>query len=223
MRTPPLPDPEQGYIARNDARGLFESVLIRLPARWVNNWRAFRLHQTKPAQLAIVAGLGAPVPATLLTNSAEDLVRFAARHERAIFKPVQGGAHTRPLTAAHLKPENLENLKVAPVTVQEEVAGTNVRVFVAGERVLACEIATGSLDFRDDEAADISAHALPPEMAETSLRIARALDLVWTGIDFRLAPDGRYVFLEANPSPMFIGFGERSGLKLTESLAALLL
>ena len=47
--------------------------------------------------------------------------------------------------------------------------------------------------------------------------------LVWTGIDFRLTPDGRYVFLEANPNPMFLGFEDRCGLPLTDALANLLL
>src|SRR5262245_40406221 len=44
VQAPPLPDQEQAYIASNDARGLFESLLIRLPARWVNGWNGFRLH-----------------------------------------------------------------------------------------------------------------------------------------------------------------------------------
>ena len=48
----PLPDPEQRSLAENDARGLFESLLIWLPARWVNGWDAIQLHQTKPVQLA---------------------------------------------------------------------------------------------------------------------------------------------------------------------------
>jgi hypothetical protein len=42
-------------------------------------------------------------------------------------------------------------------------------------------------------------------------------------MDFRLTPDGRYVFLEANPSPMFMGFESRCGLPLTDSLIDLLL
>ena len=54
------------------------------------------------------------------------------------------------------------------------------------------------------------------------LDAARALDLLWTGIDLRLTPEGRYVFLEANPSPMFLGFESRSGLPLTDALADLL-
>ena len=183
VQPPELPDAEQAFIAGNDARGLFESVLIRLGARWVNTWRAYQLHQTKP---------------------------------------VQGGAHTRRLTSAHLDVENLGNLALAPVTIQEEVPGTNVRVFVAGQRVLACEVRTEALDFRDDGDPVIVPHDLPTEVAEWCLRVARALDLVWTGIDLRLNPEGKYLFLEANPSPMFLGFESRSGLPLTASLAALL-
>ena len=45
---------------------------------------------------------------------------------------------------------------------------------------------------------------------------------MWTGIDLRLTPEGRYVFLEANPSPMFLGFERQTGLPITDNLAALL-
>jgi hypothetical protein len=219
---PEMPDPEQTYIAANDARGLFESLLIRLPARWVNGWQAYQLHQTKPVQLAMVAALGVPVPATVLANDPEAVRDFAARHPRCIFKPVQGGAHTQRVTPAHLTDDNLRNLTYAPVTLQEEVPGTNVRVFVAGERVLACEVRTGSLDFREDQDPHIERHELPADVAGWCLRAARALALLWTGIDLRLTPEGRYVFLEANPSPMFMGFESRCGLPLTDSLTALL-
>src|SRR5579885_1596885 len=219
---PPLADPEQAYVAGNDARGLFESLLIRLPCRWVNGWRAFQLHQTKPVQLAMVAALGVPVPATLLANDPEAVRGFAARHPRCVFKPVQGGAHTRRVTPAHLTDGNLTNLAYAPVTLQEEVPGTNIRVFVAGERVLACEVRTEALDFRDDQDPVIVPHELPTDVAAWCLTAARALELLWTGIDLRRAPEGRYVFLEANPSPMFLGFEARCGLPLTESLLRLL-
>ena len=38
-----------------------------------------------------------------------------------------------------------------------------------------------------------------------------------------ITPDGRYVFLEANPSPMFMRFELDTGPPLTESLGALLI
>jgi hypothetical protein len=223
IATPPIGDAEQAYIAANDARGLFESFLIRLPARWVNPWHAYQLHQTKPAQLAIVAAVGIPVPATLLSNDPEAVRTFVGQRPCSIFKPVQGGAHARRVTSAHLTDANLRSLAIAPVTLQEEVPGANVRAFVAGERVLACELKTQELDYRDDPQAGIVPHRLPAEVEAHCLAAARALELLWTGIDLRRTPEGRYVFLEANPSPMFLGFQQRSGLPLTEALAGLLL
>ena len=217
-----LPDPEQAHIAHNDARSLFESLLIHLPCRWVNGWDGFQLHQTKGAALARVAKLGVAIPATLLANEPEAVRAFAAEHPQCIFKPVQGGAHTRRLTGEHLTDANLANLKYAPVTLQEEIPGTNIRVFVAGDEVLACEIATCEVDFRDDPAVHIQPCELPPDIAGQSRQIARALSLLWTGIDYRLTPEGKYYFLEANPSPMFLGFQEQAGLPLTEALAQLL-
>jgi glutathione synthase/RimK-type ligase-like ATP-grasp enzyme len=222
IRPVELPDEEQAFIAANDARSLFESFLMRYPARWVNGWDGFRLHQTKPAALAMVAALGVPVPATLSSNDAAAVRAFAARVPRAIFKPVQGGAHTRRVEPRHLTDENLENLVYAPVTLQEEVPGTNIRAFVAGDRVLACEVRTETIDFRDTDDPQILVHSLPADVEAMSRAIARTLRLLWAGIDYRLTPAGRYVFLEANPSPMFLGFEARCGLPLTEALADLL-
>ena len=217
-----LPDPEQAHIAHNDARSLFESLLINLPCRWVNGWDGFQLHQTKGAALSRVANLGVPAPATLLANDAEAIRAFAEIHPCCIFKPVQGGAHTRRLTGDHLSAANLANLAFAPVTLQEEIAGTNIRAFVAGDEVLACEIATAEIDFRDDPTPRISPHQLPPALVERSRRIAGALHLLWAGIDYRLSHAGEYYFLEANPSPMFLGFQQRTGLPLTQALSRLL-
>jgi hypothetical protein len=219
---PSLPDPEQSYIAQNDARGLFESWLIHAPLRWINSWTAFQMHQTKPVQLAAVAALGVPIPATVLGNDAEAIRSFASQHSQTIFKPVQGGAHTRRVTAHHLSDANLKNLAIAPVTLQQEIPGTNIRVFVAGSRVLACEVQSPSIDFRDTHDPIIVPHDLPEAIVQQARLIAQTLHLVWTGIDYRLTPQGQYVFLEANPSPMFLGFEARSGLPLSEALLELL-
>ena len=97
-----LPDAYQNYIAENDSRSLFESMLNWLPARWVNGWDAVHLHQTKPVQLAMVAQLGVPIPRSIITNAAAPLIQFVHRNPRTIFKPVQGGAHTRRLTSDEL-------------------------------------------------------------------------------------------------------------------------
>lgn len=219
---PTLPDPEQSWLAHNEARALFETILIQLSARWVNGWNAYWLHQTKPVQLARIAALGVRVPPTLLTNNPAAFTNFVAQHPPSIVKPVQGGDHTLRVNRSHLTSDSLSNLCLAPVTVQSEIPGTNIRVFVIGERVLACEVRTNQLDYRSDPEAALLVHALPVAMEVMCRRIAREVHLLWTGMDFRLTPAGEYVFLEANPSPMFLGFEEQTHLPLTECLAELL-
>jgi D-alanine-D-alanine ligase-like ATP-grasp enzyme len=47
--------------------------------------------------------------------------------------------------------------------------------------------------------------------------------LEWTAIDWRLKPTGEYVFLEANPSPMFIHFERQTNFPITQKLVNLLM
>lgn len=220
---PFLENQEQAYIASNDSRSLVESLVSILPARWVNSHEGFLLHQRKPQALQIVANLGVRIPKTLISNDPEAIVSFVSETPRCIFKPVQGGAHTKRLTQEHLSPENLRSLSVSPVTVQEEIVGTNIRVFLAGERAFCVEVATDEIDFRDDRRPMIREFPMSAEQAAECRTIAKHLALAWTGIDFRVTPDGEWVFLEANPSPMFHGFEKETKLPLLEALTDLLL
>ena len=222
-----LADADQNYIANNDSRSLFESMLINLPARWVNGWNGFRLHQTKPVQLQLAKkaiGLDGAIslPNTVILNDPNGFKEFVAENKYLIFKPVQGGAHTRRLEAHHLSPEALKRLEFSPVTLQEEIDGRDIRVFVAGKQTLACEIHTQHLDFRNDGDAVITPFDLPDSVAKCCRDICRSLDLLWSGIDLKLTSSNKFYYLEANPSPMFIGFEKGSSLPLTESLAELL-
>jgi hypothetical protein len=47
--------------------------------------------------------------------------------------------------------------------------------------------------------------------------------LEWTAIDWRLKPTGEYVFLEANPSPMFLNFEHQTGFPIIQKLVKLLM
>jgi hypothetical protein len=221
-----LPNAEQADLAYTDSQCLLHSLLIELPARWVNGWSGFQRHQCKPAALARVKRLDLRqlrIPETLWSNDPAALVGVAERVGMCVFKPVHGGAHTRQLQQSHLAPENLAHLRHAPVTIQQQIPGTDVRVFLAGERALACELLSDALDFRDDDDPEIRACELAPGIVADCRQIAKALDLLWTGIDLRRTPAGDYFYFEANPSPMFLGFETRCGLPITEALVDLLL
>lgn len=61
----------------------------------------------------------------------------------------------------------------------------------------------------------------PLELQQKCREIAASLYLEWTAIDWRLAPTGEYVFLEANPSPMFIYFEQQTRFPITQELVKL--
>lgn len=224
VRVPSLEDSQQQKIALNDAMSTLRSLMQGCSVRWVNSWQAYQFHQEKPLQLRKAKQLGVTIPATLISNDPQQVTEFALSHEKAIFKPVYGGAHARFVTESHLEPERLNlALSISPVTIQEYIPGTNIRSYVIGESVYSAEIRSKSLDFREDLEAELIPVELPELVEQQCRAIARAFLLEWTAIDWRLNPGGEYVFLEANPSPMFIHFERQTGFPITQKLVSLLM
>ncbi len=223
VNIPHLPDEDQQRMALYDSMSLMRSILQFDSIRWVNSWAAYQFHQEKPRQLHAVRQLGIQIPATLISNHAMQVIEFVRSHSKTIFKPVYGGAHTELVTPALLEPERLNlSLKISPITLQEYIPGTNIRSYVIANAVYSAEIRSGSLDFRTDEATLLIPVTLPAAIEAQCLEIRRVLGLEWTAIDWRLSPIGEYIFLEANPSPMFLHFEQQTGFPITEQLVQLL-
>jgi glutathione synthase/RimK-type ligase-like ATP-grasp enzyme len=220
---PSLKDTEKQTIAYRDSMSALRTLIQACPAKWVNSWQAYQFHQEKPLQLRAVQQIGVRIPATLISNDPNEVIEFTRSQERAIFKPVCGGAHTQFVTEAHLETQRLNKvLSLSPVTIQEYIPGTNIRTYVIGESVYSAEIRSGSLDFREDLEAELIPVELPDSIQQQSIAIAKTLRLEWTAIDWRLSPQEEYVFLEANPSPMFLYFERQTHFPITEQLVKLL-
>lgn len=186
---------------------------------WANSWKAFQHHQEKPFQLWKVKQLGVHIPNTLVGNHIEQIRAFYQSVEKSIFKPVFGGAQTEILTDEHLESSRVtQALSKSPITVQEFVEGTNIRTYVIGDKVLSAELRSDCADFREDQDMEIISMDTPTHVIEQSRKIAKQLFLNWTAIDWRRDLKGNYYFLEANPSPMFLGFQHRSGIPISEYL-----
>jgi glutathione synthase/RimK-type ligase-like ATP-grasp enzyme len=221
---PSLKDENQRQIAYNDSLSTLRSLIQACPARWINSWQAFQFHKEKPLQLNQVKQLGITIPATLISNDPEQVIKFAQSQKQTIFKPVYGGSHTQLITETHLDPKRLKlALSLSPVTIQEYIPGTNIRTYVIGGSVYSAEIRSHSLDFREDLEAELIKIELPESVQQQCLAITKALMLEWTAIDWRLKPTGEYVFLEANPSPMFLYFENQTGFPITQQLIKLLM
>ena len=220
----PLQDAHQYQIAVTDSISVLRSLIRGCSAHWVNSWEAYQFHQEKPLQLSTVKELGVAIPKTLISNNPDHIQEFAATVPQLIFKPVYRGAYTQLLEVSHLERQRLnEVLQISPVTVQEYVAGTNIRCYVVREQVYAAEIKSSCIDFRQDRRASLIPAILPASIQTACLNISQALFLEWTAIDWRLSPQGEFFFLNADPSPMFTYFEQATKFPITENLVKLLM
>ncbi len=210
-------------IALRDSASLLRSFLHLLGSKSKNTAEAVSFHQEKPRQLAQVSQLGVQVPETYVGNDPRAVRAFCARHAEVIFKPVTGGDYAQMVNQAHLSDAHLQSsLNQSPVTLQAYIEGTNIRSYVVGDEVFSAEIRSIAKDFRTDDGAELIPISIPFEVAQQAKVICHALGLTWSGIDWRRTPDGNYIFLEANPSPMFVNFEKQTQMPITQHLAQLL-
>jgi glutathione synthase/RimK-type ligase-like ATP-grasp enzyme len=71
-------------------------------------------------------------------------------------------------------------------------------------------------------AATFRPYELDEDLSERCVGLAAALGLAVAGIDLKLAPDGRIVCLEVNPSPVFSYYELHTGQPIADAIARLL-
>jgi len=211
---------EVDEISTRDSRSLLESLLYKEGPRWFNGYHAWAMHKLKPVQMRAVAGLGVPVPETLMTNDVAGALHFHRRIENGIHKPVFGGSEAQMIEPYLMDAERLGRVfSFSPVTLQRCIEGTNLRTFVVGGKVFSVEILAKTLDFRLDPTHQIRQRETPDQVAHWSRQICRELAMRWTAIDWRVDSEGKHYFLEANPSPMFVGLSRTTDLDVAALLA----
>src|SRR5262249_21476922 len=104
-----------------------------------------------------------------------------------------------------------------------------LRITVVGERVFPAEIHSQQTqhtkhDWRryDLDNTPHFPHDLPCEIRERCVSLVKRLDLCYGAIDMVLTPDGRYVFLEINPSGQYMWIEAQTGLPISAAIADLL-
>lgn len=200
-----------------------------------------KLAQRKSSQLALAGRLGFELPDTLITNDPDEFLDFYDRHEgRLITKALnlpwparEDGEITARLTEAVSTRDAAyaDAIRFAPVIAQEYVPKrVELRVTVVGRAVFAAEIHSqesnhARLDWRryDLSTTRHQAHRLPGEVARRCVELVERLGLCYGAIDLILTPDGRYVFLEVNPSGQWLWIEKATGLPIGEALCDLLL
>lgn len=195
-----------------------ESFLYSVGDISFNSLQAVELHCKKGAQTQILHKNGIRLPRTLITSDKDAVEEFYLKNDKSlIYKPVRGGAFTKKFKDEDL--ERVDTLINCPCQLQEFIHGVDIRVyaFETGE-IYAGEIIAQNVDFREDPNAVINKVCLPKKVQKDCLKVLKLLGLKYSGIDIRLNQKGEYVFIEANPAPMFIHYERMTGYPITDTL-----
>jgi glutathione synthase/RimK-type ligase-like ATP-grasp enzyme len=205
----------------------------------VNEPSRMRLAEDKGIQLRLARQLGLAVPETLITNSPQRARAFCERFPEVVFKlincprVVEGDfiswIGTSLLTANDVAA--LDHLVASPGIFQRRIPKRcDLRLTIVGNQVFPVEIhsqvdSRTAVDFRrtwlDEVPLVHQIHALPPEVHQQCLALARGLGLATCAIDLVLTPEGEYVFLEVNPGGQWGWIEAATHLPITEALVDL--
>lgn len=224
---------------------LFQLLLNHGNINWVNSVKAIQFHRTKPKQLHLASRLGARIPHTYIGQQEDAIDVFLAKHKDVIVKPVFSGGLTYKLSPNQRQASAIPLWANQAVTLQEYIPGKDIRTYIVGDFIVSAEIQTANptsktakpsldhssiyqeheldiSDYRQYPNAKMKPIILPLEIQQLAMRIARAFHLKFTAIDWRLRPSGEYIFLEANPAPLFVYAQKQLGIEIDKALIGLL-
>jgi glutathione synthase/RimK-type ligase-like ATP-grasp enzyme len=193
------------------------------PGRIVNRSAAMGSNGSKPYQAQVIQTAGFLVPETLVTNDPALVLEFRARHGRIIYKSMSA-VRSIVQTFRDEDVARLDQIRWCPTQFQQFVPGTNVRVHVVGEEVIATAIHTDATDYRYarrqvGESADLEGVTISDRLAARCVALARALGLDFAGIDLKFTPEDEVYCFEVNPSPAFSYYEEQSGQPIAHAVA----
>jgi len=208
---PEIVDPELRSWSYTEAHEALQGVWRSMQAFWLNDPVREESAAHKPFQLSTAPSCGLEIPRTLITNSPEAARAFIAGNGRrgtiykAFLATPRDWRETRLLR--HEELSLIDKVRFTPVIFQEYIpAEVDLRITVVGDQIYPAAIYSQEQDYypndfrMDMERARYEPATLPPAVVEGIRRLMARLGLVYGAIDMRRTPDGRYVFIEINPS-----------------------
>lgn len=227
-------DPRASLFIRSEWTRALEAWLYALRCRWVNDFRVSRMATNRVRQMALAHDLGLSVPNWSVLTRREDIARFVDdRQATWVIKQInEGGSKecgdfvtfTQPVTEPLRVLAN--DIGKVPVLIQEAVRSrVAVRAYVIGERCLS---AAATLDLErlgglDSRLAGSDAYYCPCELPADVERglvcLTHAMGLRYGAADLLVSDDGKFCFLELNPSGQWGWIELESMLQITRALA----
>ncbi len=208
------------YIREQDYQSFTYSFFAALGVQGklvVNPLTAYIDHNAKAQFYERMRAQGFVFPKTLTTNDPADAIAFVREMKEVVVKPGIGIGSTRRLREDQLT--RTDEISIAPVTMQEYVAGRTIRVHIVGDTVvLALKILTDEIDSRTGTKG-FEYFRLPDEEEKKIARANRVLGLHFAAWDVIAAEDGRFVYLDCNPGPYLMWIGAENVRAVYSQLA----
>ncbi|MFE1437109.1 ATP-grasp ribosomal peptide maturase [Streptomyces sp. NPDC058739] len=222
---------QDARFAVTQARYGLGGVLASLPGcLYVNHPHRAADAEFKPSGLAAAVDAGFDVPDTLITSCADSARAFVEGRSSVVYKPLSNPVYRIDGLSCAVR-----IAEVAADDIDDRVAGTvhlfqervrkaaDIRVTVIGPHVFCVRIDSGLLDWRTDYSRlRYTAVEAPPGVEPALYRYLDRFGLVFGAFDFCLGTDGRWWFMECNPSGQWYWLETETGLPMRAALADLL-
>jgi hypothetical protein len=221
IRSAAIPDSPEGRCALDEWSHAIEGVLAHVPfARWMNHPAANAAASRKLEQLTTALRNGLSIPDTLVTQCADAVREFAAKHGGLVVAKPLGRAYierpdsepdslifTNPVSQVDLR--DLSDVSGCPTLLQQMIRKkSDVRVTIVDDAVFAIEMfaedsdGNQRCDIRRNNMTDVQYRPieLPHMLAQRIRCLMEYYQLRFAAIDLVRSLDGEWKFLEINPN-----------------------
>jgi len=233
------------FIEKESSAFLWSFYTLLSQSFWVNPplYGHRLLEHNKLFQMRDAASVGLYVPDSIVTNSFDNLLHFCEDHENVMAIKTLGQhfivdeknpeetylIYTNRVERDFLI-QHQNDIAVAPVFAQEYVPKKiELRITVVGDMFFTCAIDSQASkltqhDWRryDFDHVKHKSYELPEEVKQKLRFLMQRWHLNFGAIDMILTPDGKYVFLEINPSGQWIWIERLTGMPISQTVAKLL-
>lgn len=199
---------------------------------WLNHPYQIGYAEYKPVQLRAAVACGLSVPRTLVTNEPETARAFVTAVGRAVCKPFSGSGvydddGLRQVFCTVVEPGRCDSPSISRTMhlFQEAVLKDHeIRLTVVDDQFFAARIDGNSpaaqVDWRSDyDALSYQIVDTPHHVHKCVSALLDRLGLRFGALDFAVAPDGAWWFLECNPNGQWAWIEDETGAPISAALA----
>jgi glutathione synthase/RimK-type ligase-like ATP-grasp enzyme len=203
--------------------------------KWLNYYRKNHKAENKYFQLQVAEDVGFKVPDYLLSNNKKEILEFGKKHDKIVLKLLNQEFYkiaNRQYVGFYVNVIPYEKLlefceeEENPIFLQKYIEKDyEVRYTIVGDEHLVCKIDSQKSDIaktdwrRYDLANTPHSIITPPNDVKNKVQILmKEFDLIFGALDFIVAKDGSWYFLEINPSGQYLWIEDLTGLKITDAI-----